>query len=100
KQNTGTTSTAQIVMLSIPGTAALSVSSIAITGTNASDFARTTTCPSSPSTLAVNASCTVSVTFTPSANGSRSASLTFTDNATNRSEERRVGNTGGTPIVS
>src|SRR5439155_370318 len=96
-QNTGSTSTAQTVTLTNTGTAALSISSIAITGTNASDFAQTaTTCPSSPSTLAANASCTISVTFTPSANGSRSASLTFTDNATNSPQGAALSGTGVT----
>ena len=41
----GATSTAQAVTLSNSGSSALSISNIAITGTNASDFAQTNTCP-------------------------------------------------------
>jgi hypothetical protein len=44
----------------------------ALTGTNPSDFAVTTNCPS---TLPVGQSCSASVTFTPSVNGAESASF-------------------------
>src|SRR5207248_1451501 len=44
-QNVNTTSTAQTVTLTNSGTGALTISSIALTGTNAGDFAQTTTCP-------------------------------------------------------
>ena len=48
-------------------------------GTNPGDFSSiNNTCGS---TLAVGASCTVSVIFTPSASGARAATLQFTDNA-------------------
>jgi hypothetical protein len=55
----------------------LSISSIAVTGTNKSDYSQTNTCGA---TLAVNASCTVTVKFTPSAKGTRTANITITDN--------------------
>jgi len=80
-QNVGSSSNAQTVTLTNSGTIPLSISSIAIAGTNASDFAQTNTCPSGSNTLAVGSSCTISVTFTPGASGARSGSLTFTDNA-------------------
>jgi len=73
-----TTSAVKTVTLTSAGTANLILSSIAITGTNAGDFAKTSNCPA---TLAPGKKCTVNVTFTPSQLGSRSASLTFTDNA-------------------
>jgi hypothetical protein len=76
-----TTSSAQSVTLTNSGTAPLTISSIAVTGTNASDFAQTNTCPASSATLAVNANCSISVTFTPTVTGSRTASVTITDNA-------------------
>jgi hypothetical protein len=41
------------------------ISSITITGTDASDFTPTNTCPVFPNTLAAGASCTIAVTFTP-----------------------------------
>jgi hypothetical protein len=76
-----TTSAAQSITLTNSGTAPLTISSIAVTGTNASDFAQTNACPASSATLAVNANCSISVTFTPSATGNRTASVTITDNA-------------------
>src|SRR5947209_2130527 len=77
----GAKSAPQTVTLSNSGSATLSISSIAITGTNATDFAQTNTCPSGSNTLAAGSSCTISLTFTPGASGARSSSLTFTDNA-------------------
>lgn len=80
-QNVGTTSAAQTVTLTNAGTSALTINSIGLSGTNASDFAQTNTCPLSPATLAVNGSCTFSVTFTPAATGTRTTSISINDNA-------------------
>jgi hypothetical protein len=76
----GTTSTAQPVTLSNTGTGPLTITSIGFTGANASEFGQTNNCGSS---LAVNASCTISVTFSPTVagNAAAAASLTVTDNA-------------------
>ncbi len=90
-QNTSTTSSAQSATLTNSGTAALTISGIAVTGTNASDFAQTNTCPGS---LAVSASCTISVTFTPAASGARSASVSITDNATDSPQSLGLSGTG------
>ncbi|MGO8946159.1 MAG: N,N-dimethylformamidase beta subunit family domain-containing protein, partial [Ktedonobacterales bacterium] len=76
-QNIGTTSTAQTLTLSNTGTTALSIASISLGGANAGDFTESSTCPISPSTVAAGASCSLSVTFTPSANGTRSATVTI-----------------------
>jgi hypothetical protein len=96
-QNVNTTSAAQTVTLTNSGNAALSINSIGLSGTNSGDFAQTNTCPSSSSTLAAGASCTISVTFTPSANGSRSASVTITDNASGSPHSVALSGTGTTP---
>jgi hypothetical protein len=74
----GSKSTAQTVTFTNTGTTTLNLTSIGITGSNTKDFAETNACPSS---FAPNASCIVSVTFTPTATGSRSANLTFVDSA-------------------
>ena len=66
---TGTTSAAQTVTVSNPTGSAAAVSSIAATG----DFSQTNTCGSS---IAANGSCTVSVTFAPTATGARTGTLT------------------------
>ncbi len=98
-QNVGTTSAAQTITLSNVGTAPLSISSITTTGTNAADFQTTNTCPSGSSTLAVNASCTINVTFSPTANGNRSANVTIKDNAADSPENVAVTGIALTPTI-
>jgi hypothetical protein len=66
---TGSKSSAQTVTVSNPTGSAAAVSSIAATG----DFSQTSTCGSS---IAAGGSCTVSVTFAPTATGSRTGTLT------------------------
>ncbi len=90
-QTVGTTSAAQSVTLSNTGSSTLTISSITFTGTNASDFAQTNTCGSS---LAANTNCTIHVTFTPAATGSRSATLSVTDNASNSPQTTSLSGTG------
>jgi hypothetical protein len=46
-----------------------------------SDFVESNTCPIAPNTLAAGASCTVSITYTPTIIGSESGMVSFTDNA-------------------
>ena len=96
-QNVGTTSAAKSVTLTNSGTAALTITSITVAGTNAGDFAQTNTCPISPSTLAAGANCTISVTFTPSASGSRGASVTISDNAAGSPQSVTLSGTGVIP---
>jgi hypothetical protein len=90
-QAVDTTSVAKKVTLTSSGTADLTISNIAITGTNANDFAQTNNCPAS---LAPGKKCTISVSFTPSQLGSRSASLTFTDNAADSPQNVLLTGTG------
>ncbi|GAA4623955.1 hypothetical protein GCM10023196_022260 [Actinoallomurus vinaceus] len=68
---TGSSSAAQKVTVTNSGTAAAPVGSISTSG----DFSQTNDCGSS---IAAGASCTVSVTFTPTAAGSRTGNLTIT----------------------
>jgi hypothetical protein len=96
-QTVGVVSEAQSVTLNNTGDAALSLTSVAVTGTNASDFVPTNTCATS---LATGSHCTFSVTFTPSATGSRAASLTITDNATGSPQMVSLTGTGAAPVVS
>jgi hypothetical protein len=74
----GSTSVSQSVTLTNSGGAALSVTSIALTGTNSGDFAQTNTCGSS---VAAGANCNISVTFKPTASGSRTATVIITDSS-------------------
>ncbi len=73
-QLVGTRSPAQTVTLSNYGTLALSISSIAVS----EDFSQTHTCGAS---LAILASCTISVTFKPTKIGVQTGTLSITDNA-------------------
>jgi hypothetical protein len=72
----GTTSAAQSITLTNTGNSPLTLSSI----TPAGNFAETDNCIGS-SPLAPSASCTISVTFTPSGLGTFSGTLTIMDNA-------------------
>src|SRR5437016_7483933 len=66
-----TTSAPMTVTLTNTGAAALTINSFAPSG----DFAATSTgasaCPTSPATLAAGGTCTINVTFTPTAEGTR-----------------------------
>jgi hypothetical protein len=73
-QTTGTTSSAQTITVTNTGTATLTITGVAATG----DFAASG-CVTS---LAAGASCTLSVTFTPSAAGSRRGTVAFAANVT------------------
>ncbi len=70
-----TKSAAQTVTLTNSGGFVLAISTITITG----PFAETNTCGTS---LGAGASCTISVTFTPTAPGTSTGTLTLTDDST------------------
>src|SRR5207244_12157039 len=95
-QAVNTTGAPQTVTLTTSGSAALTISSISITGTNSGDFAQTNNCPLSPSTLAASTSCTINVTFTPTATGARSGTLSVADNAAGSPQTASLSGTGAT----
>jgi hypothetical protein len=76
-QKVGTKSVPVPVTLSNLGTSSLSITQIAIKGTDPNDFTQTNNCDGS---VPPQSKCTIKVTFTPKAKGSRSASLSVTDN--------------------
>jgi hypothetical protein len=79
-QTVGTTASLPVT-LSNTGNALLTISSISIIGTNATELSQTNNCGAS---LEADSSCTINVTFTPTANGgsgSATASLSIADNA-------------------
>jgi hypothetical protein len=73
-QTVGTVSTAQPVTLTNNGPGSLPINSITASG----DFLETDNCVSP---LAASSSCTINVTFTPTATGTRSGMLTVNDSA-------------------
>jgi FG-GAP-like repeat/FG-GAP repeat len=95
-ENQGATSPAQNVTLSNTGNAALSISSIALAGSNATDFQQTNTCGSS---VAVGANCAIGVTFMPTATGSRTATLVIGDNATGSPQQVNLSGTSVPPAT-
>ncbi|GIF96399.1 ThuA domain-containing protein [Catellatospora citrea] len=73
--NVGTTTAAQIVTVSNPGTAAASISAVTVSG----QYTQTNTCGSS---LAAGASCTVSVRFAPTSAGTQNGTLSVANSTT------------------
>jgi hypothetical protein len=83
-----------VITLTNNGGTTLHISDISITGVHAADFSKTTTCGA---TLAVDASCTVSVSFTPLALGLHTAAVTFTDDGPGSPQSVSLSGTGVTP---
>jgi hypothetical protein len=92
----GSSSAVQTVTLT-NGDNTLTISSITVTGPGAAEFAETTTCPVSTSTLAPGAQCTISVTFTPTVLGVQRASIEITDSASG--SPQYISLTGSTSTV-
>jgi hypothetical protein len=90
----GTTSNSKNVTLTNTGTAGLLLSPIAVSG----NFIESDSCPLSPSTLAANAACTISVTFAPSVVGAISGEITIADNAGNTPQMTNLSGTGLAPL--
>jgi trimeric autotransporter adhesin len=96
----GSTTAAQVVTIKNSGTAALTLTSETLTGTNATSFLISAkTCTTS---LAAAASCSVSVEFKPTAAGALTASLSIADSATGSPQVVTLSGTGAaaTPAVT
>ncbi len=91
-QLVGTSSSAQAVTLSNTGNAALTISSLVMAG----DFSQSNNCGTS---LAAGGSCTVNVTFTPTARGSRSGSLVLNSNTTGAQPKVNLSGAGIAPVA-
>ena len=110
-QTEGTSSPAQTVTVQNSGSASLSNIAITLSESSASssvekisandagisshDYSATTTCGS---TLAAGASCTVSVTFSPTTTGSLPGSLQVSDNAAGSPQTVSLAGTGTAPV--
>jgi hypothetical protein len=88
--NLGTSSTKNVTLTN-KGTTELDITSIGITGSDSGDFSQTNACPSA---LEPSDSCTISVTFTPTREGPRSADLTVVDNAKSGTQNVPLAGTG------
>jgi hypothetical protein len=90
-QPVGTTSLAKKATMSNKGGTAVSIRSISIGGADAGDFAETNTCGTS---LASGASCFITVTFTPSVTGKRTAAVLVKDNGGGSPQQVQLSGTG------
>jgi hypothetical protein len=96
-QALGTTSSAQAATLTNNGGTTLNITSIALTGANASDFAQTNNCGAS---VAAGTNCTIGVTFTPSVTGTEAASLSISDNSSGSPQTVSLSGTGTAAVAS
>ncbi|MGO4884286.1 MAG: choice-of-anchor D domain-containing protein [Bryobacteraceae bacterium] len=94
RQTIGATSPAKTVTATNAFPLPVTVKKVATSG----DFAQTNTCPVPPAQLATGATCTASVTFTPTATGTRTGKLTFNDSAP--ATPQRVHLTGSATDIS
>jgi len=95
-QTVGIPSSPQVVTLTNTGNIALTLA-IAVIGTNSTDFSQTNTCGTS---VSAGGNCTISVTFTPSAAGTRTAAVSITDNAPGSPQSVSLTGVGVLPAVT
>ncbi|MGC2531270.1 MAG: choice-of-anchor D domain-containing protein, partial [Candidatus Acidiferrum sp.] len=77
----GTAIGPQNITVTSSGGATLPISSIVLGGANSSEFSLSNGCTAKA--YAVNATCTIGISFAPVGTGARAATVTLTDNATN-----------------
>ena len=93
----GTISASQTLILVNSGTVTLSISSISVTGANASSFVFGNSCGTS---LAAGTSCSIHGHFAPTTAGPLTAAITITDSAGNSPQSVALTGTGVGPVVS
>jgi hypothetical protein len=86
-QSVQTTSAAQAVTVTNSGSTSVTIGGITTSG----DFAQANTCGTS---LAAGSTCSISVTFTPTAAGSRTGTITISSNAANNPQTIGLMGTG------
>ena len=94
--------TSGVKSLTVTNTQSISLTISSISIPAGSDFiVSSTTCPTSPSTVAAGASCTISVQFRPLAQGTRTNSLKIVDDAPSLMQALPLSGTGtvGYPLV-
>jgi hypothetical protein len=90
----GTTSGAQSVNIQNQQGVTLHLAGVTIGGANSADFAVVNPC----TTIAAGSSCAVSVTFTPSGSGTRTAALSVADDAPNSPQTVLLSGAGNAPV--
>lgn len=89
-QQVGSSSSSTPVTLTNTGAIALTVTGVTLAGANAGEFTQTNNC----TTVQPLTTCTINVTFTPTAAGAVSANLAITDNAGTGSQIVTLSGTG------
>ena len=97
QQVVDTTSAAQTVTLTNTGGLVLNITSITKTGTHPTNYAFTGCGNGGATTVAASANCVMSVTFTPSATGTRTANLSIANDAAGTPHVITLTGTGGAP---
>jgi hypothetical protein len=87
----GSTSDAQVVTLKNTGATAVTISSMAMGGTNSTSFLDLTNCGS---TLAAGASCSIYIAFKPTSAAAKTGTLSVTDTATGSPQKVTLTGTG------
>lgn len=96
-QRPGTWSPPQSATLNNTTSKPVTIRAVAITGDDSGDYKETNSCGGS---LAAGNSCTINVTFTPSATGTRNATLTVTSGDTNSPHSISLTGVGAMPAVT
>jgi hypothetical protein len=96
-QSVGTTSSPLTITLRNNGILTLAIKNISFTGTNSEDFSQTNDCGTS---LAIGNSCSINVTFDPTAAGGRNAMVSITDDASGSPQTIPVSGTGQDVMIS
>jgi hypothetical protein len=94
----GTAATPQTVTLTNTGNGPLLISSITISGSL--DYSGLDDCPIDPIALDPGLSCTITVSYTPTATGPSSATLSVTDNAAGSPHTASLSGNGTAPAVT
>jgi len=95
----GTTGPTEVTVTNA-GSAPLLLTALSFGGTNPGDFGQTNTCGSLPATVIPGGACTLSLTFSPTSSGTRTASLNLTNNSATNPATLSVAAVGTGPNAS
>jgi hypothetical protein len=96
--DSGTSGAPFSVTVTNSGGAPLNISGVTVMGTNSTDFVITSN-SCTTAAVAINATCTVAVTFTPSGTGERQANLQFADDASSSPQILALSGNGLAPAT-
>jgi HYDIN/CFA65/VesB family protein/centrosomal CEP192-like protein len=98
EQVVDTESTARAITVTNSGTESLSISAVALGGDNSTSYNKNDNCHAA--TVAPGDSCTISVAFTPTADGSLAATVSITDNSASSPQSVSLTGIGIAPTSS